>query len=241
MTGIYKITNKLNGMCYIGQSNNIERRYKEHFCWGEHNELHIDKLICELGKDNFDFEIIEECKQEELDKKERYWIEYYNSFRNGYNATKGGNGSFNGNPKLTVNDVKNIRIAYKNKENRKEVYELYKDIITFDGFCRVWEGSRWKDIMPEVYTEELKKYHAEKTRFQKGGEHPSAKCSDEEIMQIRQRYVNETAEQIWQDYKDKYTLGSFKQILTGVKYSHLPIYKKVQRRWINIDEGSNRK
>ena len=67
-------------------------------------------------------------------------------------------------------------------------------------------------------------------------------ATDEEVINIRKRYVNETATQIWQDYKDKYTLGSFKQILIGVKFSHLPIYKKQQRSWINIDytnENSN--
>ena len=51
-------------------------------------------------------------------------------------------------------------------------------------------------------------------------------------MIIRHRYVNETAEDIWQDYKDKYTLGSFKQILGGTKYSHLPIYKKTRKEWV---------
>ena len=50
---------------------------------------------------------------------------------------------------------------------------------------------------------------------------------------IRERYKNETAAQIWEDYKDMYTLGSFKQILIGKKYSHLPIYKKQEKRWIN--------
>ena len=87
--------------------------------------------------------------------------------------------------------------------------------------------------MPEVYTEENKEYHKEKGRYKSGESHPSAKLSDQEVIEIRKRYVNETATQIWQDYKDIYTLGSLKQILNGVKYSHLPIYKKKEGRWIN--------
>lgn len=59
------------------------------------------------------------------------------------------------------------------------------------------------------------------------------------VKKIRTRYQKETANQIWEDYKDKYSLGSFKQILIGVKYSHLPIYKKVERRWINGGPQAN--
>lgn len=233
MIGIYKITNVNNNKVYIGQSNNLERRYKEHFIWNLNNKQYIDELIQDLGKENFSFEIIEECELEVLDEREKYWIKYYNSFYEGYNKTKGGAGDFYGNPKLTIDDVKRIRESYNNKEERKEVYKLYKDKITYSGFCHVWDGSRWKNIMPEVYTEENKEYHKEKGRYKSGESHPSAKLSDQEVIEIRKRYVNETATQIWQDYKDIYTLGSLKQILNGVKYSHLPIYKKKEGRWIN--------
>ena len=45
------------------------------------------------GINNFSFEIIEECKKNELSEKEKYWIKYYNSTSpNGYNLTKGGDG-----------------------------------------------------------------------------------------------------------------------------------------------------
>lgn len=42
--------------------------------------------------ENFSFEIVEECSEKFLDEREKYWISYYNSFENGYNATIGGNG-----------------------------------------------------------------------------------------------------------------------------------------------------
>ena len=70
-------------------------------------------------------------------------------------------------------------------------------------------------------------------REAKGERHTNAKLTDKEVLQIRERYEKETATQIWEDYKDIYTLGSFKQILIGKKYSHLPIYKKTEKRWIN--------
>lgn len=42
MATIYKITNNKNGMVYIGQTNNIERRYREHFVWNCSNKQYID-------------------------------------------------------------------------------------------------------------------------------------------------------------------------------------------------------
>ena len=44
------------------------------------------------GIDNFQLSIIEECNDIEVDAKEIYWIEYYGSFKYGYNATLGGDG-----------------------------------------------------------------------------------------------------------------------------------------------------
>lgn len=47
--------------------------------------------------------------------------------------------------------------------------------------------------MPEVYTKENKDFHTNRTRFQKGENHPLAKLTDEEVILIRKRYVTETA------------------------------------------------
>lgn len=93
MTGIYKITNKINGKVYIGQSINIERRWKEHISDKRKNSL-IHLAIEKYGEKNFNFEIIEECSQSDLNQKEQYWIKEYNSFKNGYNLTRGGNSGF---------------------------------------------------------------------------------------------------------------------------------------------------
>lgn len=85
--GIYKIQNKLDGRIYIGQSVHVERRLKEHL-WNEKSDL--DKDISNYGKENFTFEIIEECSKEELNIRERYWIKYYNCIEpKGYNKTAG--------------------------------------------------------------------------------------------------------------------------------------------------------
>lgn len=92
MIGIYKITNKINNKCYIGQSINIERRWKEHLNDDIKLDRAIGKAFKKYGINNFTFEIIEICLEEQLDEKEIYWINYYNSYNNGYNMTLGGGG-----------------------------------------------------------------------------------------------------------------------------------------------------
>ena len=87
MIGIYKITNLINGKSYIGQSVQIERRWKEHLIPSA-NSL-IAQSIKKYGKENFNFEILEECQQKELNQKERYWIQYFNTIKpNGYNVAE---------------------------------------------------------------------------------------------------------------------------------------------------------
>lgn len=58
MIGIYKITKKENGKSYIGQSNDIERRFKEHQTKGKESRIPLDIAIQKYGKDAFKYEII---------------------------------------------------------------------------------------------------------------------------------------------------------------------------------------
>lgn len=84
-TGIYKIENLINHKVYIGQSIHIEKRWQEH-CQPKTHSV-IASAIREYGKDNFSFQILEECKREELNDRENYYIKKYNSVvPNGYNV-----------------------------------------------------------------------------------------------------------------------------------------------------------
>lgn len=83
-TGIYKIENLLNGKVYIGQSIHIERRWQQH-CQPSANSA-IANAIQKYGKENFSFQIIEECDESSLNQKEAYYIKQFNSLvPNGYN------------------------------------------------------------------------------------------------------------------------------------------------------------
>lgn len=104
MIGIYIITNEVNNKVYVGQvgkgKNTIFGRLKTHYR-KLINKKYIDNngkythLQCawnKYGEENFTFDILEECTKEELDDKEKYWINYYESDNPlyGYNKTKGG-------------------------------------------------------------------------------------------------------------------------------------------------------
>lgn len=96
MTGIYKITNQINGKAYIGQSVNIGKRWTAHrgkpFEVGcDEYETPLYRAIRKYGLDNFSFEVLEECKVDQLNAREKYWIGYYDTFFSGYNQGIGGN------------------------------------------------------------------------------------------------------------------------------------------------------
>ena len=85
--GIYKIENKINHKIYVGQSQHIEKRWQEH-CRNSADSV-IGRAIQKYGKDNFSFQILEECTVEELDDKEQYYIQLYDSIvPKGYNVEK---------------------------------------------------------------------------------------------------------------------------------------------------------
>lgn len=90
--GIYKITNLVNNKVYIGQSTDIERRWRNHRARYTTCNSILYQAIRKYGLENFSFEIVEECGENFLNEREKYWVSYYNSFEEGYNATIGGNG-----------------------------------------------------------------------------------------------------------------------------------------------------
>ena len=87
MIGIYKIVDATSGKVYIGQSRNISERiksHKQHFARGDSS---VDLYrFCECPE----FSIIEECDESKLDGREKFWINHYDSFLNGFNMTLGG-------------------------------------------------------------------------------------------------------------------------------------------------------
>lgn len=91
---LYKITNKLNGKMYLGVTNNLTRRFKEHQYRGVGNtsNMVIGKAIRKYGKEQFTFKPIAQGTYEEILYLEVQCIQYYDTYVNGYNCSSGGEG-----------------------------------------------------------------------------------------------------------------------------------------------------
>lgn len=107
--GIYSITNKETGKMYIGQSIDIERRFKQHCIRTKKNNSYIDNSIRKHGKNAFEFKILLECDESELCDEEHKFIKLFGTYKNGYNLTWGGE----------VNPSKCPEIAKKISESNK--------------------------------------------------------------------------------------------------------------------------
>jgi group I intron endonuclease len=94
MTGIYKITNRVNQKFYIGQSKDIEKRWKDHKQEKSRKQNTIlQRAFAKYGIENFDFEVLQECTKEELNELEvKYIAEFKAQGKAEYNIAEGGYG-----------------------------------------------------------------------------------------------------------------------------------------------------
>lgn len=137
VSGIYKWENKVNHKCYIGQAIDLYNRIKAHYTEmrrdpsNRKNKSILYKAIDKYSIHNFTLEILYSCPRNnciksELDRLEKYYIKKYNSFKDGYNMTIGGDGGMLG-YKFTDEQISHCKIASKNK-----AHLFYKKVYLYD-------------------------------------------------------------------------------------------------------------
>lgn len=119
MIGIYKITSP-SGKIYIGQSRNIEKRFKTYnLLWCKPQRFLYNSFL-KHGVKNHKFEIIEVCSVELLDEREIYYVNLYDTFNSnhGLNLKEGGgsNAKLSENTKLKLRE---INLGRKHTDNTK--------------------------------------------------------------------------------------------------------------------------
>lgn len=143
MVGIYKIENLVNGHKYIGQSNNIIKRWNREKCSAFLEKDHsydypLSRALRKYGIENFSFEVIEECSIDNLNEREKYWISYYDTFYNGYNQTLGGDSSKNC-PKEKIigiiNDLENTDMYHR---EIAEKWQISQEMVQGINTGRYW-------------------------------------------------------------------------------------------------------
>lgn len=86
---IYRAVSKTTGLSYIGQTKNLSNRILTHW-YGRKSGSKFHNAMLELGRDDFEWEVLEEVDESFSDEREQYWIKYYNSSEEGYNGDTGG-------------------------------------------------------------------------------------------------------------------------------------------------------
>lgn len=153
-----------------------------------HFNCHFYRAIRKYGFSDFSFQILEECPRIELNQREQYWISFFDTYQNGYNMTTGGEDNPSNNPevvkkrtntllhnpevnkklasrggqKISLEEVVEIRTAYKEGKKFGDVYPKYLNKIGRSAIQKIWLGKSFPEIMPEVYQER-------KTSSYKGG------------------------------------------------------------------------
>jgi len=132
-SGIYCIENLVNHKKYIGQSNDIEHRWKAHkYALNSncHDNDYLQKSWNKYGCDNFKFYIVELCDVERLDEREVYYIDFYDTLNrdNGYNLTSGG-GANKRYSEEVCNRISQALIGHSvSLETRTKVSEHHADV-----------------------------------------------------------------------------------------------------------------
>ena len=239
-TGIYKIENLINHKVYIGQSKDIYRRYHSHHKFDCYNDekssynFQIYQAIRKYGEENFTIDVVELCDENLLDERECYWIKYYNSYHNGYNATEGGqywsenihseeterkraetrakNHTFQGEKhpraKLSNEEVIYIRQRYKDGETIKEIYQDYQTLYAnIDTFRRIILGQTYKNVGNIPNKNEI--------RF------TNAKLTADQVKEIRRRYKEEKISYAKLGTEYGVTSGAIASIIQRKTYRHI--------------------
>lgn len=171
--GIYKITNRVNGKIYIGQSRNIHARWIGHKTAATNPNSKKDSVLYnamrKYGIENFEIEVIEECLPEQLDDREIFYIKEYKSCIKdnreiGYNMNFGGSGN-NGYGKPVCQyslDGKYIKTFPSAAEAEREIRGKEGTSITNCCYGRIlsWCGYMWRfegDTPPQPYKDTREK------------------------------------------------------------------------------------
>lgn len=162
-TGIYLIKNLINGKVYTGSACNLKKRWNEHRCRlkkGTHHSPKLKNAWNKYGEDNFLFITIEYCDRDNLITHEQFWIDFYDSFNNGYNST----------PKAGSNIGKIFSQEHKNKLKESAKKRVYTD---YDR-QRMSEGAigktPWNKGKKDIYSKETLKKMSDSRKGKTAGE-----------------------------------------------------------------------
>lgn len=158
MPYIYKITNKINGKVYIGKTmHTVEKRWRQHCHNYKRRKTEKRPLYSAMNKygvENFTIEEIEECDHVNLNEREKYWIQHFNSYRNGYNATIGGDGT----PYVDYDLVIQTYLRVKNQAETAKILNISLGTVTYILDANQIRRRSSREIITEKYSKVVYMY-----------------------------------------------------------------------------------
>lgn len=165
---IYLVTNNINGKQYVGKTTrNVKIRFKEH-CRSTKGIL--CKAIKKYGRKNFTvIEIDNATNMEELNKKEVFWIEEFNTLKNGYNMAFGGEGGHTHTEESRKRISNSLRGKILSKKHKDKISKANKGKKKPLGFGET-SSKRQKGIPKKISSvkkqaESLKKWYTNEINY----------------------------------------------------------------------------
>ena len=180
---IYLRTNRYNGKKYVGQvtTKRFKQRQKSWNCLSQpYAGPVINNARKKYGLDAFDFEILKECKDEELNQWEMYYIKELNTKApNGYNLTDGGDGMNGYSPseetRRKIGEANKgkepwIKGKHLSKETKNKISESKKGIpnIKLSKFYKSEKRWNYGKHLSEEHKKKLSESHKGKQTWRKG-------------------------------------------------------------------------
>jgi len=216
---IYKITNKENGLIYIGCTvGSLEKRFSEHHyrCFKTDYKSKLYNSMKKYGQENFTIELIEECDLSVIYETEKKYIKSYDSYNNGLNSTFGGEGC--------LGYIHSPEIRQKISENTKN--------------GNSHKGKTYEELYGDRAEEEREK---RRLSVKKGWESMSEKDKEQRVIKVRDtsqgtnskygvELITEIKNKINNGAKSKEIKEQYPQIKDWLYYS-----LKNNQRWSNIN------
>lgn len=148
---IYKVKNKISGKVYIGQTvKTLEYRKNTHILHSKTPKSKFHKALRSYGADNFEWDVLDTATtKDELNQKEIYYIQKYNSIEEGYNMVEGGTGGYN-EYAVSANKIKRTGKTYEEIYSPKGIEVMRKVAVKFGEIGANYTRSLSKEKLSEI-------------------------------------------------------------------------------------------